>query len=235
VSPVNSSITWAYVFSVIAGECPAWAATSTTLAPSAIKREQNECRRSYGRVDFGRPAFSAATLNVLRRQFTSTLPLRLWRERSRDSKDEPRQYLRGHNRRNTGLGWLEQGRWYVQVDGKEKAFHRHLMETVLGRELRPDEIVHHADHDPLNNDPANLVVLSRSEHLRIHSRAGRPPRWTELEKARLIELRQAGMTIQDCSVVLDRPYSGTQAQLEKATKEAKSPPTIWEDKVPEAA
>jgi hypothetical protein len=89
------------------------------------------------------------------------------------------------------------------------------MEEHLGRDLQSDEIVHHADHDPFNNDPANLVVLSRSEHMRVHAREGRPKRWTEDEKFRLLVLRQAGMTIQDCSDVLDRPYSGTQAQLEK--------------------
>jgi len=112
------------------------------------------------------------------------------------------------------------------VDGKKKAFHRQLIETMLARELQSDEIVHHADHDPLNNHPSNLVVLSRLEHMRIHSRAGRPPRWTEEEKARLLELRRAQMTIQDCSAVLGRPYSGTQAQAAKLARQMESAPTV---------
>jgi hypothetical protein len=48
--PARSSITCAYVASVIVGEWPACCAISTTLNPSAISSEQNVCRRrSYGR------------------------------------------------------------------------------------------------------------------------------------------------------------------------------------------
>lgn len=157
------------------------------------------------------------------------------RETNHDPKGEPRRFIRGHNQRNTSLGWIEQGRWFVSVNGRRKAFHRYVMEVVLGRELRPEEIVHHEDHNPLNNDPANLVVLSRSEHMRLHGLAGRPERWTEEEKARLLRLRAAGMTIQECSAVLGRPYSGTQAQLAKLGKEAQSASTVWEDAIPKAA
>jgi hypothetical protein len=47
--PASSSITCAYVASIMAGEWPACCAISTTLSPSAISSEQNACRRSYGR------------------------------------------------------------------------------------------------------------------------------------------------------------------------------------------
>lgn len=30
--------------------------------------------------------------------------------------------------------------------------------------------VHHIDHDPGNNDPSNLVILTKSEHARLHGR-----------------------------------------------------------------
>lgn len=156
-------------------------------------------------------------------------------ETTLDRRDVPHRFIRGHNRTNTGLGWKEQGCWYLRVAGKKKALHRFIMETVLGRELRPDEIVHHADHNPLNNDPANLVVVSRAEHMRIHSRAGRPPRWTDQEKGRLLELRQAGMTIQDCSAVLQRPYFGTRVQAAKLGRPTESVPTAREDAIPQAA
>jgi hypothetical protein len=157
------------------------------------------------------------------------------RETNLDQRGEPRRYLRGHNKRGSGKGWIDQGRWFISVDGKAKALHRYLMEAVLGRELSSHEIVHHADHDPMNNDPENLVLLSRSEHMRVHALAGRPERWTEEEKNRLLLLRQAGMTLQECSTVLERSYSGTQAQAAKFRKEAQSAPTAWEDAIPRAA
>ncbi len=47
--------------------------------------------------------------------------------------------------------------------------HRVVAETMLGRALRPDEHVHHKDENKQNNSPENLVVLSASEHLSLHS------------------------------------------------------------------
>lgn len=49
------------------------------------------------------------------------------------------------------------------------AEHIHIAETViLKRRLLPGEVVHHKDHNTLNNDPSNLEVLTRAEHARIH-------------------------------------------------------------------
>src|SRR6266700_3431285 len=109
------------------------------------------------------------------------------RETNLNSRGHPRRFLRGHNRRNTGVGWLEQGRWYIRVDGKKKAFHRYVVEQRDGRTLGPNEIVHHLDDDRLNNDPANLVVLSRSEHMRLHGK-DKKKRWTPEEQERALTL-----------------------------------------------
>lgn len=46
--------------------------------------------------------------------------------------------------------------------------HRHNASLKLGRWLTTDEHVHHLDKNKLNNDSANLEVLSHSEHFRIH-------------------------------------------------------------------
>ena len=48
--------------------------------------------------------------------------------------------------------------------------HRKIMRMKLGRELTSDEVVHHVDGNPLNNKPSNLMVMSRSEHSRLHLR-----------------------------------------------------------------
>lgn len=52
--------------------------------------------------------------------------------------------------------------------GHRKAEHRAVMESILGRELSSNEIVHHKDRNKLNNDPSNLEVVTRSEHIQIH-------------------------------------------------------------------
>jgi len=46
--------------------------------------------------------------------------------------------------------------------------HRLVMERSLGRELTDDEVVHHKDGNRSNNDIANLVLMSKSEHARGH-------------------------------------------------------------------
>jgi hypothetical protein len=42
------------------------------------------------------------------------------------------------------------------------------MERLIGRPLTSDEIVHHKDHNPRNNRPENLEILTRAEHARHH-------------------------------------------------------------------
>lgn len=46
--------------------------------------------------------------------------------------------------------------------------HRVVMENILGRSLDPSEIVHHIDHNALNNDPSNLILMTKGEHNRHH-------------------------------------------------------------------
>ena len=46
--------------------------------------------------------------------------------------------------------------------------HRKIMEGILGRKLRPDEDVHHINGRHNDNRPENLMVMSHSEHLKLH-------------------------------------------------------------------
>ena len=65
---------------------------------------------------------------------------------------------------------------YINGDGykmigkrnNRKPEHRLVMEKYLGRELSPNEIVHHIDGNKLNNDISNLVLTNRASHLKIH-------------------------------------------------------------------
>lgn len=47
--------------------------------------------------------------------------------------------------------------------------HRIIMEQHLGRDLRPDEHIHHIDENHANNDIANLQLIHPSDHARLHS------------------------------------------------------------------
>ena len=42
--------------------------------------------------------------------------------------------------------------------------HRLVMESKIGRLLKPNEIVHHIDGNRLNNDPTNLCLTTRGKH-----------------------------------------------------------------------
>lgn len=58
------------------------------------------------------------------------------------------------------------------------AEHRLVAAEKLGRPLTSDEHVHHINHDRLDNRPENLMVVSRSEHLKEHKRS-RLPGWVK--------------------------------------------------------
>ena len=56
----------------------------------------------------------------------------------------------------------------IRVGGKKRRAHRVIVERAIGRTLVPTEHVHHRDHNPLNNDLANLEVLDAAVHFRLH-------------------------------------------------------------------
>lgn len=57
--------------------------------------------------------------------------------------------------------------------------HRLVMARLVGRSLERTEVVHHLDHNPLNNDPMNLELYTSNrahklaEHGRLVPSAGR--------------------------------------------------------------
>ena len=59
-----------------------------------------------------------------------------------------------------------------ECKGYEKTFgkhtHRIVAEQMLGRPLEAGEIVHHIDGNKRNNDPSNLMIMTQSEHCRLH-------------------------------------------------------------------
>ncbi|HUU57262.1 MAG TPA: HNH endonuclease [bacterium] len=48
--------------------------------------------------------------------------------------------------------------------------HRYVMEQIIGRPLRPEEVVHHNDRDRVNNAPENLTLYeNEAAHAAFHA------------------------------------------------------------------
>ena len=76
---------------------------------------------------------------------------------------------------------------YAQKDGRV-AYHRLIVEEHLGRYLLPQEVVHHIDGNPANNDISNLrVYSSNAEHLH-DTLKGHCPKWTLEGKSKILEV-----------------------------------------------
>lgn len=56
----------------------------------------------------------------------------------------------------------------VQHGRHQQKLHRLVMEQALGRDLTPNEAVHHKDGNRLNNELGNLELMTRGEHSRLH-------------------------------------------------------------------
>jgi len=86
-------------------------------------------------------------------------------EYNREHNPTAMDFARRCKLRNHHLGSGEQ-KGYTKRFGKPE--HVFFAEQVLGRELRPDEVVHHIDRNKRNNSLDNLVVMTRSEHSKLH-------------------------------------------------------------------
>ena len=74
--------------------------------------------------------------------------------------DEVKEKIRNKHL-NSGKGVT-----YEKIHGRHT--HRIVAEKMIGRPLRTGEIVHHIDGNKRNNEPSNLMVMTQSEHCRLH-------------------------------------------------------------------
>ena len=57
---------------------------------------------------------------------------------------------------------------YKNSNGKEYPLHRLVMHESDPRPNEDELVVHHIDGDKGNNDPSNLIWMTKTEHLRYH-------------------------------------------------------------------
>lgn len=81
--------------------------------------------------------------------------------------------------------------------------HRYVMECYLGRKLLKQEVVHHIDNNPSNNEIKNLMLLeSQKKHREIHSK--------NINKCACVSCRRSGISIsaKQMCVTCYRKYKG---------------------------
>ena len=85
--------------------------------------------------------------------------------------------------------YQNKGRIYVQVsmpDGSLKSLpranHNWLRYNPIFEDVPQGYVVHHLDHDPLNDDPSNLVIMYKHHHIAHHFKQKTPTGEVKLRK-----------------------------------------------------
>jgi hypothetical protein len=70
--------------------------------------------------------------------------------------------------------YAQMGKYIGVVNGKQKMkiirMHRLIMERVIGRELKRNEVIDHENHNPLDNRLENLRIVSHRQNLQNQKR-----------------------------------------------------------------
>jgi hypothetical protein len=63
--------------------------------------------------------------------------------------------------------------WFTGRKGSKHVFEHHVVycEAHGMTEIPKGYVIHHVDHDKTNNDPENLIMLTISDHIKLHAAA----------------------------------------------------------------
>jgi hypothetical protein len=96
----------------------------------------------------------------------------------------------------------------ASVDGKKHKEHRLVMEVHLGRELTPNEAVHHINGDKTDNRLENLEVVDHTKHSIEHNQL----QW---DLALAADMRQRGMPLRAIAALVGVSRTNLTKQLRK--------------------
>ncbi len=92
---------------------------------------------------------------------------------------------------NKGFYIDRDGYKIIHINRKHYREHRVIMENFLGRKLLTTEIIHHINHNKLDNRVENLEIVSRSDHKnKYHPLDWRIGVKTQLKKGNKYEFRK---------------------------------------------
>jgi hypothetical protein len=96
-------------------------------------------------------------------------------------KGKPLRFIHGHNsylrigqnhpNYKGGITFIKaKNRWMIKCrNGNCVPYSHAVMENILDRPLKPDEIVHHKNKDSTCDEPWNLMVMNHGEHSTHHN------------------------------------------------------------------
>src|SRR3990167_11502147 len=102
----------------------------------------------------------------------------------------------GHLKGTVGI--TKAGYRRIMIDGRRIFEHRYVMEKALNRRLGRFEIIHHKNHDRLDNRLENLELTNPSKHGLTHSKYFNSDTHRECYTCRKIKLRSEFLIHSPC-------------------------------------
>jgi hypothetical protein len=144
---------------------PAW---NSGLTKETDKRIAKLADAKIGKNNpmFGKPAWNSGLTKETDDRLasiSSSLEGRTFSDETRGKIGEQSNAWNGGLQYANGYGVLR-----LSVNGERLYLHRHVAQTILGRDLSINEEVHHIDRNKMNNEPINLIVLDGVAHNKLH-------------------------------------------------------------------